>query len=482
MPVALVHATTAPSTSRRCSAASGPGPCRSTSTTSTRRPRCGRCCDDGRRRRGDLPAALRPAARRGGRRTGDLVLDRRRRRLRRRALAGQHAVRGGRGRRPRRRPAGAVARRPLPGLHRWHDRLAQGRAVATGRHLRRGHGRRRRRHRRVARRGGGRTAPEVWFAGAAADARGRAVDRLLRPPHPARPSCCTTTPSASTPAPSSRSIERERVTLMSIVGRRLRPTAGRGAATRHLRPRARSCASAPAARITSAQHKEALLELLPDVTIVDGYGASETGGMAFGATTRARSRAGFTPAGGSPGALRGPIAVPRARRRRDRLDRPAWARARSATSTTRQPPRPPSRSSTASASPCPATGPSSCRRHDPHARSRLDGGEHRRREGVRRGGRAGAALPTPMSSTRSWSAGRASASARRSSAWCNWRPARRSTRGQLREHCAASLARFKAPRAFVFVDAIQRHPTGKADYQWARSVLDDAVAVETGKS
>ena len=37
---------------------------------------------------------------------------------------------------------------------------------------------------------------------------------------------------------------------------------------------------------TSASLKHALLELVPHLTIVDGYGASETGGMAFGASTK----------------------------------------------------------------------------------------------------------------------------------------------------------------------------------------------------
>lgn len=38
----------------------------------------------------------------------------------------------------------------------------------------------------------------------------------------------------------------------------------------------------------------------------------------------------------------------------------------------------------------------------------------------------------------------------------------------LREECARHLARYKIPRAFVFVDAIVRAPSGKADYRWAR--------------
>ena len=39
---------------------------------------------------------------------------------------------------------------------------------------------------------------------------------------------------------------------------------------------------------TNERYKEALVDLLPHVTIIDGYGASETGGMAFGTWTRRR--------------------------------------------------------------------------------------------------------------------------------------------------------------------------------------------------
>jgi fatty-acyl-CoA synthase len=47
----------------------------------------------------------------------------------------------------------------------------------------------------------------------------------------------------------------------------------------------------------------------------------------------------------------------------------------------------------------------------------------------------------------------------------------------LRDQCSAQIARYKAPRAFLFVDRIQRHPSGKADYSWARQRANDAVAV-----
>ena len=45
----------------------------------------------------------------------------------------------------------------------------------------------------------------------------------------------------------------------------------------------------------------------------------------------------------------------------------------------------------------------------------------------------------------------------------------------LREWCGGHLARFKAPRAFVFVAQIERHPSGKANYQWARVTSERAT-------
>jgi fatty-acyl-CoA synthase len=50
---------------------------------------------------------------------------------------------------------------------------------------------------------------------------------------------------------------------------------------------------------TNEKYKTALFELLPHVMIVDGYGASETGGMAFGARTRDMPPGGFAPAAGA---------------------------------------------------------------------------------------------------------------------------------------------------------------------------------------
>jgi acyl-CoA synthetase (AMP-forming)/AMP-acid ligase II len=43
----------------------------------------------------------------------------------------------------------------------------------------------------------------------------------------------------------------------------------------------------------------------------------------------------------------------------------------------------------------------------------------------------------------------------------------------LHTHCAAQLARFKVPKEFIFVDRVQRLGNGKADYRWAKRVAAD---------
>ena len=44
----------------------------------------------------------------------------------------------------------------------------------------------------------------------------------------------------------------------------------------------------------------------------------------------------------------------------------------------------------------------------------------------------------------------------------------------LRAEAEQHIARYKLPKAFVFVDAIQRSPSGKADYRWAKAQAEAA--------
>ncbi|OBF25865.1 acyl-CoA synthetase [Mycobacterium sp. ACS1612] len=45
----------------------------------------------------------------------------------------------------------------------------------------------------------------------------------------------------------------------------------------------------------------------------------------------------------------------------------------------------------------------------------------------------------------------------------------------LHEHCAAHLARFKTPKEFIIVDQVRRLGNGKADYRWAKSTAAQKV-------
>jgi acyl-CoA synthetase (AMP-forming)/AMP-acid ligase II len=42
--------------------------------------------------------------------------------------------------------------------------------------------------------------------------------------------------------------------------------------------------------------------------------------------------------------------------------------------------------------------------------------------------------------------------------------------GPIQAHCRTRLAGYKIPRALFIVDSVERMPSGKADYRWARAV------------
>jgi fatty-acyl-CoA synthase len=92
--------------------------------------------------------------------------------------------------------------------------------------------------------------------------------------------------------------EDEHVTLMSIVG-----DAHAGPIVEELQRRSYDLSSlvvlGTGGAATNEHYKDALVELLPNLMIRDGYGSSETGGMAYGARTKNGGRPGFDP---SPGA------------------------------------------------------------------------------------------------------------------------------------------------------------------------------------
>jgi acyl-CoA synthetase (AMP-forming)/AMP-acid ligase II len=53
------------------------------------------------------------------------------------------------------------------------------------------------------------------------------------------------------------------------------------------------------------------------------------------------------------------------------------------------------------------------------------------------------------------------------------------TGDELHTHCTTQLARFKAPKEFLFVEHVQRLGNGKADYRWAKRHATGRAAAAT---
>jgi fatty-acyl-CoA synthase len=53
------------------------------------------------------------------------------------------------------------------------------------------------------------------------------------------------------------------------------------------------------------------------------------------------------------------------------------------------------------------------------------------------------------------------------------------THDVLSELCRSRLARFKAPKQFVFVERVRRLGNGKADYRWAKGVAVQQAPVSS---
>ena len=56
------------------------------------------------------------------------------------------------------------------------------------------------------------------------------------------------------------------------------------------------------------------------------------------------------------------------------------------------------------------------------------------------------------------------------------RPGARPAEDELREAASTEIARYKLPKAFVFVETIARAPSGKPDYRWAKETARRALA------
>jgi fatty-acyl-CoA synthase len=267
--------------------------------------------------------------------------------------------------------------------------------------------------------------------------------------------------------------EREQVGMMSIVG-----DAYAGPLVDELRRRRYDLGSlrilGTGGAATGEHHKEALLELLPQLTIVDGYGASETGGMAFGARSRSTRPDGFTPSSGAD-----VVSEDRTRFLAPGDDEIGWTARRGRVPL----------GYLGDAERTEATFPiiDGERVAIPGDRAqRLPGG------GIRMLGRDAMVVNTGGEKV---FVEEVEAVLRRHpdvvDALAVGRPSERFGQevvavvaaragatldpGALREFVAVDIARFKAPRAVAVCDSIRRHANGKADYRWAQEVARTAV-------
>ena len=226
--------------------------------------------------------------------------------------------------------------------------------------------------------------------------------------------------------------------------------------------------------MTSAALKHALLELLPDLLIVDGYGASETGGMAFGASTKGAETQRFSGAGGAV-----VLSADKTRVLEPGDDEIGWtARAgrvplgylddRDQTERTfpivdgRRVAVPGDRAQLAAEGTIVLLGRDSMVINSGGEKVFVEEVEEtlRRHPGVLD------ALVVGRPSERF---------GEEVVALVQLREGATVTPSELREFAATSIARFKAPRAVRFCDRIGRHPSGKADYRWAREAARAAI-------
>jgi fatty-acyl-CoA synthase len=275
-----------------------------------------------------------------------------------------------------------------------------------------------------------------------------------------------------------RVIERERVRMMSIVGDAYaRPL------VRELRDGSYDVSSllriGTGGAPTSTENKEALVELIPNVTVIDGYGASETGGMAFGATNRSMKAEHFAPAAGAT-----VVSADRTRFVEPGDDEVGWTARRG---------RVPlgyldDEAATLATFPIidgeRVSVPGDRAVHEADGSIRLlgrdsmvvnTGGEKVFVEEVEQ------ALLRHPDVVDVLVVGRPNPRfGQEVVAVVQLEPDSVATGEELREFAATSLARFKAPRAFTFTDTIGRHPSGKPDYRWAKDAAERAEPQPTG--
>ena len=268
-------------------------------------------------------------------------------------------------------------------------------------------------------------------------------------------------------------VSREQVNLMSIVG------------DAYARPLVEALERSPAdlssllvigtgGAITSEENKQALLRLLPHVTIRDGYGASETGGMAFGSLSKTGATKGFTPALGAV-----VLSADRTRILEPGDDQLGWTarRGRVPLGYLNDPEK------------TVATFPivSGVRLAVPGDRAMVEPDGSIRMLGrdsmvVNSGGEkvfveeVEEALRSHPDVEDALVVGRPSERfGQEVTAVVQLRSGATVAPIELREYVAKSIARFKAPRAVAFCEVIKRQASGKPDYQWALAAAQTAI-------
>ncbi len=272
--------------------------------------------------------------------------------------------------------------------------------------------------------------------------------------------------------------ERERVALMSIVG-----DAYAGPLVEELRRHEYDLSSllilGTGGAATSEHYKQALVELLPNLVIRDGYGSSETGGMAYGARTKNSHQEGFAP---SPGAT--VVSADRSRFLEPGEEEIGWTARRGRVPLGYLGDR------LRTEETFPIVGGERIAIPGDRARVAEDGrilmlgrdalvvntgGEkvfvEEVEEVVRRHPDVADALVVGRRSER-FGQEVVAVVAPREGADLDPR--------SIREFVSAEIARFKAPRAVAVCDTIRRHANGKADYRWAHDVAATAQPVANG--
>lgn len=270
-------------------------------------------------------------------------------------------------------------------------------------------------------------------------------------------------------------VQRERVQLLAIVGDAYaRPIVEELRGRPYDLPSLQQLATGGA--MTSVAHKHALLELLPHLMVIDGYGSSETGGMAFGASRKDTETQRFL---GAAGAV--VLSDDRSRVLEPGDGEIGW------TARVGRVPLGYLNDPDATERTFPVVD--GRRLSVPGDRAKVDadgsivllgrdslvvnsGGEkifvEEVEDAVRRHPGVLDAVVVGRPSDRF---------GEEVVALIQPRPGAVVTGDDIRAFTATTIARFKAPRAVLLCERIARHPSGKADYAWARTAARDAVTV-----